>query len=94
MDELCQVVKTSAGFPTSNRFHESTAGSLCRRVHDERTRKDSVPQSPVNDALKPEHSSPLAARPGRGPHVPDLWNRNYWPLITANNFGSFAACPT
>jgi len=63
-DEFCQEVKELLDTSGPTRFYQNADGLLCREGHRAGSQQLLVPRSLVEDVLRADHSSPLAAHPG------------------------------
>jgi len=93
-DEFCQEVKKLLDTSESTRFYQNADGLLCREGHRAGSQQLLIPRSLVNEVLRAEHSSPLAAHPGGSRMYRSLRENSYWPSLAADVFGWVAACPT
>lgn len=92
--EFYQEVKRSLDTPVLTRFHQSTDGFLCRKGHRSGSQQLRIPLSPVEDALREEHSSPLDAHPDGSRMYQTLRDHYFWPSLAADVCGWVAECPT
>jgi len=93
-DEFCQEVKQLRDTSEPTRFYQNADGLLCREGHRSGFQQLLIPRSLVEDMLRAEHSSPLAAHPGGSRMYQTMRNHYYWPSLAADVFGWVAACPT
>jgi len=93
-DELCQEVKQLLDTSEPTRFYQNANGLLCREGHRAGSQQLLIPRSLVEDVLRAEHSSPLAAHLGGSRMYQTMRNHHYWPSFAADVFGWVAACPT
>jgi len=93
-DEFCQDVKQLLDTSEPTRFYQNADGPLCRAEHRAGSQQLLITRSLVEDVLRAEHSSRLAAHPGGSRMYQTMRNHYYWPLLAADVFGWVAACPT
>jgi len=93
-DEFCQEVKQFLDTSEPTRFYQNADGLLCREGHRAGSQQLLIPRSLVEDVLRAEHWSPLAAHPGGSRTYQTMRNQYYWPSLAADVFGWVAACPT
>jgi len=92
--EFCQELKQLLDTSESTRFYQNADGLLCREGHRAGSQKLLIPRSLVEDVLRAEHSSPLAAHSGGSWMYQTMRNHFYWSSLAADVFGWVAACPT
>jgi len=93
-DEFCQEVKQLLDTSEPTRIYQNADELLCREGQRAGSQQLLIPRSLVEDVLRAEHSSPLAAHPGGSQMYETMRNHYYWPSLAADVYGWVAACPT